>query len=133
MRHVSFFMSQTMGVGKTRETEQSVLNQSFDDTFQQLAVEQLGYDPTSNVLRRLNVDPLGNALNPTLTTQIDYAGGTNPTYIGQAAPGTALSAASWLIKKLTFDGNNNVTGIQYAGGAATFSQIWNNRASLTYS
>lgn len=50
-------------------------------------------------------------------------------YIGEAAIGTATSAASWRIKRV-----DNTTGvvIQWAG-TGTFDQVWDNRASLTYS
>lgn len=43
--------------GKIRETEQSVLNQSFDTDFNTLVVEQLGYDPVANGLNRIQAIP----------------------------------------------------------------------------
>lgn len=51
-------------------------------------------------------------------------------YLGQAAPGSATSAAVWRIQKI-----NTTSGvaITWADGAATFTQVWDNRASLTYS
>ena len=52
----------------------------------------------------------------------------NIIYIGEAVPGTATSTALWRIKRL------DVTSgliIQWADNA-DFTQIWNNRASLTY-
>ncbi len=67
-----------------------------------------------------------------LKTQIDYVGGTNPIYIGTAKPGTAVSAAGWQIKKLTYDGNDNIISVDLAT-AGSITNIWNNRASLTYS
>ncbi|HRH21724.1 MAG TPA: hypothetical protein PLJ58_00835 [bacterium] len=50
-------------------------------------------------------------------------------YIGEAAIGTATSAASWRIKKVD---SSSGTVITYAG-TGVFDQIWDNRASLTYS
>lgn len=50
-------------------------------------------------------------------------------YIGEAAIGTATSAASWRIKKID---SSSGTVITYAG-TGVFDQIWDNRASLTYS
>ncbi len=49
-------------------------------------------------------------------------------YVGEAAIGTATSAASWRIKKI-----DSTTGIviQWAG-TGVFDQVWDNRASLTY-
>ncbi len=67
------------------------------------------------------------------TTALDYSGGTNVIYVGEAVPGSAKTSAVWRIKKLTYDVNNNVTDVQYAGGASTFVNIWSNRATFTYS
>jgi len=100
-----------------------IFNQSFDQTYQQLMVELLGSDGAN--LQRLNAD--------NLTTLLDYDGGTNPVYIGLATPGSATSSDVWLIKKLTFDGSNNPTAIKLASGLPNFGQIWDNRASLSYS
>lgn len=49
------------------------------------------------------------------------------TYFGNADPGTATSAAGWSISRLTVATNDILVA---AGGA--FSQIWDNRASLSY-
>ncbi len=100
-----------------------IQNQSFDRTFQQLMVEMLGYDGVG--LQRANAD--------NLATQLDYDGGANPIYIGLATPGTATSTARWLIKKLTFDGSDNPTAIKFANGSPNFDQIWDDRASISYS
>lgn len=50
-------------------------------------------------------------------------------YVGEAAIGTATSAAGWRIKKV-----DSTTGIviQWAG-SGTFNQVWDNHASLSYS
>lgn len=61
-----------------------------------------------------------------LTTLIDSTTTAGYTYIGEAVPGTATSAASWRVARIT-----DATGsMYYAGGQ--FDQIWDNRASLTY-
>lgn len=65
-------------------------------------------------------------------TQFEYSG-DNPIYIGLAQPGAATSDNVWQIRKLTFDGSGNVTVIQYANGNSSFSNIWDNRGSLSYS
>ncbi len=49
-------------------------------------------------------------------------------YVGEAAIGTATSAAAWRIKKI--DSTSGII-ITWAGGGS-FDQIWNNYASLTY-
>ena len=63
------------------------------------------------------------------TTRIDEASGT-VTYIGTANPGTATSAASWQIKKID---STNPTSILFADGDSSFNNVWNDRASLSYS
>lgn len=63
-------------------------------------------------------------------TMIDEASAT-VTYIGKAATGSATSSAVWKIKKIETIGA--ITSITYAGGVATYVNIYDNRASLTYS
>jgi hypothetical protein len=53
------------------------------------------------------------------------------TYIGKAAAGTAGGAASWSIKRITF--GTGTINTEWAGGTTAFNQVWNNRASLSYS
>lgn len=69
-------------------------------------------------------------------TLIDYNAGTLPVYVGSALSGTATSDAGWSINKITYDGNSNPLTVKIAGGSTggtNFSQIWDNRATLTYS
>lgn len=47
-------------------------------------------------------------------------------YVGEAAPGTAASAASWRIKRVTD------SGVLYADSTASFTKIWDNRSTYTY-
>jgi hypothetical protein len=51
-------------------------------------------------------------------------------YYGEAAPGSLTSAAAWRIQRI-----DTTTGVvvAWAGGAATFTQVWDNRAALAYS
>lgn len=65
-----------------------------------------------------------------LTQKIDVASGT-VTYIAQAAPGTLVTTASWRIKKITVTGS--ITDIQWADGVSTFTKVYDDRASYTYS
>jgi hypothetical protein len=51
-------------------------------------------------------------------------------YIGNATPGTATSAASWKIKRVT---TTNPVKVEYAAGTSFYNQIWDNRTSLSYS
>lgn len=52
-------------------------------------------------------------------------------YEGFAVPGTATSAASWLIRRYTW--TDGFPDVEYANGESKFDQIWDNRDSLSYS
>ena len=52
-------------------------------------------------------------------------------YLGKAVAGTVTSAATWQIQKLTFGLDGDVT-VTWADGNVQFDNIWDNRASLTY-
>jgi len=66
------------------------------------------------------------------TTLMDYSG-QSLEYVGFADPGTSTSSASWLIMKLFYDANGNMTAKKYANGTATFDKVWDNRTSYSYS
>lgn len=68
--------------------------------------------------------------NDNFTTKVDEVD-TTTTYIGKAGFGTANSDAKWQIQKVSVSGV--VTTIAYAGGDDDFTNIWDNRASLSYS
>jgi len=59
--------------------------------------------------------------------------GYNPEYIGYAFPGTEDDESGWRIKKMTYDSNNNVTSVLFADGDCEFDNVWDDRASYTYS
>lgn len=67
----------------------------------------------------------------------DYMGGTNLIYKGFARPGASTAEDVWQIAKLTYDGNNNITAIQWprnSSGAVSndYEFAWDDRASYTY-
>lgn len=72
---------------------------------------------------------LGDLSMADLTTLIDDVGAI--TYIGKALPGTLTSAPNWKIMRVEDIGGGDLE-IKWAG-SANFSQIWNNRSSLSYS
>jgi len=67
------------------------------------------------------------------TLAMDYSSATVLLYAGNADPGTLKSAARWQIKKMTYDGNGDLTDLQWADGNTKFDNVWNDRASLSYS
>lgn len=68
---------------------------------------------------------------PIYATNFDQADATTG-YVGEALPGTATSAAGWRIKKMVFGADGDVM-TTFADGDAAFDNIWDDRASLTYS
>lgn len=79
---------------------------------------------------------LGTADPPTTITTISPKYTTlyeevSPTlaYVGKAAPGSLNNAAVWKIQKMETVGG--VLEIRFAG-SGEFSQIWNDRAVLSY-
>jgi hypothetical protein len=85
------------------------------------------------VTNATDATPLVTAWTPSHSMMLDFSGGTNPIYVGLAVPSTATGTAAWLIRKIAYDANNNPLSILTAGGAATYTQVWDNRTGLTYS
>ena len=107
-----------------RLTTQDIENVGSDHDFGGFPMrEVVGFDGQS--LQRLNAS--------NLSIRIEYDGNSNPIYYAIAKPGTLDSETKWLIRKLSFDGNNNLTSIQFASGNNEFDKVWSDRVSYTYS
>ena len=63
-------------------------------------------------------------------SNIDTTSDATYYYFGKAQPGTSNSDALWRIKRMT---KSAPYISRFAGGLPTYSNIWNNRASLSYS
>lgn len=79
----------------------------------------------------LGAGSIGSDAMATYATRFDQI---DPTlaYLGDAQPGVATSAASWRMRKLDFGVDGDVT-VTWADGDANFDNVWDDRASLTYS
>lgn len=64
------------------------------------------------------------------TVKLDVASST-VTYVGKASPGAATSAAAWKVFRITTNAEGDLD-LEYANSAATYANVWDNRASLTY-
>lgn len=53
------------------------------------------------------------------------------SYVGKANPNSGTNSAVWQIKRIQTTGQ--VLAVEFADGDAKFDNIWDNRASLTYS
>lgn len=69
------------------------------------------------------------AFDPTLTTRVDEVSKTL-IYLGKAAIASSEASAVWQIQRITISGS--VTTTLWADGNSNYDNIWNNRASLTY-
>lgn len=69
-----------------------------------------------------------DSINGIFTMKIDDAYPT--TYIGEALPGTATSSAGWRIRKIDESASPDTT-ITWAD-SAHFSQVWDDRTTLSY-
>lgn len=117
-----------------QDTEQHILNNSFDPEFGILSFQMLGQSGTD--LKRLQTDANGNLkADPELlaalgggkyTTRLDE--GVTYVYVGKAVPGTLNSSPSWQIIRYTADFSEGI----YADGNDSFDNIWDNRSSLSY-
>lgn len=91
-------------------------------------------------MQRANISTQGIASQDSFLDEAflgDYQGGLNLIYKCFARPGSATSAPVWQIAKLTYDGNNNVTQIQWPlndSGLASnaYEFIYDSRTSYTY-
>lgn len=76
---------------------------------------------------------IGSPLGMAQATRTDTDGASPETiYRGTANPGTATSAASWRMERITIAVDGDVT-IEFADGNDNFDNIYDNRASLSYS
>ena len=66
----------------------------------------------------------------TYTLLVDEAS-TTVTYVGEAPPGSDSSSAVWRIKKILESGGS--TTVSWADGVSSFTKVWDDRASFSYS
>lgn len=111
------------------ETTETVLG--FDTVEQPLAFE-IGNDETiSFEVEQLIFGSPDDVMPPVYATRTDFVSATL-AYVGEAAPGTLDAAPAWRIKRLTLGLDDDVV-TEWADGNANFDNVWNNRASLSYS
>jgi hypothetical protein len=90
----------------------------FDSVKKKFVSESL-----ESILQRLQID-----LEVQYDKLVDDEGSF--TYVGEATPGSATSAAAWRIKRIE-DVNGDLE-IRFANATADFDKIWDDRATYTY-
>lgn len=67
------------------------------------------------------------------TQRLDYDSNGDVLYMGQGETGMLESEPYWQIKKFSYDSSGNLLKIIYADGNENKDNVWNDRASLSYS
>ncbi len=83
---------------------------------------------TGKIIQHFRMD-LGTGTTEALALSVRLDEGATYTYVGNAAPGSSTADAVWQIKRIT----NADTTVLFADGNSNFDNIYDDRASLTYS
>lgn len=120
---VSVFIEDAHGVGvDVDETTVSVVSEDFTVV--------VSPQETTLLVSEVGVQGPAGEEDVPFDLEVDDTSTPNNTYIGQAEPGTAVSAAAWRIKRVTESAGG--TSINWANGDATFTHIWDDRLTYTY-
>lgn len=101
-----------------QDSEQNILNKSFDTQKKTLAVSTVSTDGTSELYE------VSKLVAKKITTSGDI------TYIATAPIGTAEATDGWQVKKIEASGANTV--ITWADGNAEFDNVATDLTTLTY-
>jgi hypothetical protein len=74
------------------------------------------------------VTAIEGSIMPAYTLELDTVSASR-FYVGEAIPGSSLAAALWRIYRV--DGTTDLSK-KFADGEATFTKVWNDRASYAY-
>jgi len=93
---------------------------------------------TTRQLKQVDANFRDINLSETYTAFRGQYTGTNLIYAGFARPGAAEGDLVWQIRKMTYDGSNNLTKVEWpvltSGSASSdFEFSWTDRASYVYS
>lgn len=125
---LDFEVSEPAGIAF--ETTETVLG--FDTVANPLTFDVAPQETLSFEVENLAVGPSPeDVMPPVYASRTDFVT-ANLAYIGEALPGTLESAPSWRIKRLTLGLDDDVV-TEWADGNANFDNVWNDRASLSYS
>jgi hypothetical protein len=112
---------------------------SFDKPVPTILVDSKGrpYSAAQMFTAPIGSQSSGSGTGGVVTDQVfsvamAYTVGGDLEYVGQADPGTSQASALWRIKKLVYS-SGNVAQVLLADGNDSFDNVWNDRASLSYS
>ena len=88
-------------------------------------------DPTGDDIATLSTSAGHAQVTSVVPLTAIYDDSNDPiAYLGHAEPGASTASAVWRVKRI--DTSSGVT-TAWADGNANFDNVWNNRASLSYS
>lgn len=64
---------------------------------------------------------------------LTYDDDDNVVYIGLAKAGTAEDEEEWQIKRMSYDGDDNLIAVEFASGVISFTHVWDDRTTYAYS
>ena len=124
-----------MGKDKIKRTSQYIDNESFDETYEQAAVEILTENAGGTALERQKtiateetLQAVETAVKKETATRIVISG--TDIYVGKAAIASATNAAVWQVKKI--DTASDVI-ITWADGNSNYDNLFTNPAGLSFS
>lgn len=80
-----------------------------------------------------HVSKVIDTLPTPLALRAEYDGNSLLIYFGDAMPGSLTSAATWRIRKLTYDGNGNFVSMTWPNADTDSIFVWDNRSTYSYS
>lgn len=70
---------------------------------------------------------------PFFPPRLAYDTDSRLEYLGKGAPGSATSASVFMIVNFSYDSDSNIVSILPADGNYNFDNVWDDRATLSYS
>lgn len=120
--------------GRTGNVQNEIINREHDETMSAKRSAIWGVDPDDSTENRVAVDGDGDIRAKTMdvpyATRLDDTTTANTVYMGKAPIGSSDSGSVWQIKKVDTTSGADVT---WADGNNNFDNVWDNRASLSYS
>lgn len=110
---------------KTSQSEQYVLNYSFDEVFKLLMVGLTGYNAATNGYDRIQIDSNGGIKTTQAATTDRYDIQSPIYYLGQAPAGSAETDPVWTVTKV------DMTTNPYTSKIAS-QTTWSGRTGATY-
>lgn len=113
-------------------SSQEIDNESYNDTYKIKETALYVFNAAGNTFLPVRGDAAGNILTGSGSSpsaiRLDNTTTANVIYVGKATPGTATSSTTWQVQKIDQSTGTVITW----SDTGKFTQIWDNRAILTY-